>query len=69
MKYIVYTLKNIKTPIYDTFRRMETQNAYDISSCLMPANGRGYKQLGTSWTLSYQPSRKLASESDARPTT
>jgi hypothetical protein len=32
-------------------------------------NGRGYKQLGTSWTLSYQPSRKLASESDARPTT
>lgn len=32
-------------------------------------NGRGYKQLGTSWALSYQPSGKLASESDARPTT
>jgi len=31
-------------------------------------NGRRYKQLRITWTLTYQPCSKLASESDAHTT-
>ena len=35
---------------------------------LVTLNGRGYEQLGTTWAPSFQPCRKLASESEARTT-
>jgi hypothetical protein len=34
-----------------------------MSLLQLAINGRGVEQLGTTWTLRYQPSRKLASES------
>ena len=66
MKYIVYTLRNMKTPIYDTFRRMETQNTYDISSCLMPANGRSYAPVRDCEARLYPTSRNYDTGTAAR---